>query len=194
MDFFLAKLQGCEKCGAAVTKSMWNSQYKTKKMKPENFQNSKNDWIENLTKTKTSIPCKTRHNSIFGFRCCCNLKLLLSIIIVIYCSNNVLLNYVCSLFHLCRWRPYRVEYTGSLLTSEVKRRRARLVLGWGTAWEDLRVLSAFPTFTFRLPTIYLQLICTITPTIVGNSNVKILSKSTRSWNLCVKITKSIGKS
>ena len=43
----------------------------------------------------------------------------------------------------CRWRPYRVECTGSLLTSEVKRRRARLVLGWGTAWEDLRVLSAF---------------------------------------------------
>ena len=42
-----------------------------------------------------------------------------------------------------RWRPYRVEYTGSLLTSEVKRHRARLVLGWGTAWEDLRVLSAF---------------------------------------------------
>ena len=45
-----------------------------------------------------------------------------------------------------RWRPYRVEYTGSLLTSEVKRHRARLVLGWGTAWEDLRVLSAFLTF------------------------------------------------
>ena len=41
-----------------------------------------------------------------------------------------------------RRRPYRVEYTGSLPTSEVKRRRARLVLGWGTAREDLRVLSA----------------------------------------------------
>ena len=41
-----------------------------------------------------------------------------------------------------RWRPYRVECTGSLLTSEVKRRRARLVLGWGTAREDPRVLSA----------------------------------------------------
>ena len=26
---------------------------------------------------------------------------------------------------------------------KVKRHRARLVLGWGTAWEDLRVLSAF---------------------------------------------------
>ena len=43
----------------------------------------------------------------------------------------------------CRRRPYRVECTGSLPTSEVKRRRARLVLGWGTAWEHLRVLSAF---------------------------------------------------
>ena len=42
-----------------------------------------------------------------------------------------------------RRRPYRVECTGSLLTSEVKQRRARSVLGWGTAWEDLRVLSAF---------------------------------------------------
>ena len=47
------------------------------------------------------------------------------------------------LFLFSRRRPYRVECTGSLLTSEVKRRRARLVLGWGTAWEDLRVLSAF---------------------------------------------------
>jgi hypothetical protein len=44
---------------------------------------------------------------------------------------------------LFRRRPYRVECTGSLLTSEVKRHRARLVLGWGTAWEHPRVLSAF---------------------------------------------------
>ena len=43
----------------------------------------------------------------------------------------------------CRRRPYRVECTGSLSTSEVKQHRARLVLGWGTAWEDLTVLSAF---------------------------------------------------
>ena len=42
-----------------------------------------------------------------------------------------------------RWRPYRVEYTGSLLTSEVKRHRAWLVLGWGTAWEHPQVLPAF---------------------------------------------------
>ena len=45
--------------------------------------------------------------------------------------------------NIFRRRPYRVECTGSLLTSEVKQRRARSVLGWGTAWEDLRVLSAF---------------------------------------------------
>ena len=44
---------------------------------------------------------------------------------------------------MIRWRPYRVECTGSLLTSEVKRRKARLVLGWGTAWEHPRVLPAF---------------------------------------------------
>ena len=42
-----------------------------------------------------------------------------------------------------RWRPYRVECTRSLLTSEVKRHRAQLVLGWGTAWEAFRVLPAF---------------------------------------------------
>ena len=39
-------------------------------------------------------------------------------------------------------RPYHVECTGSLLTSKVKRHRARLVLGWGAAWGDLRVLPA----------------------------------------------------
>ena len=49
----------------------------------------------------------------------------------------------CYKMHSCRWRPYQVECTGSLSTSEVKRLRARLVLGWGTAWEDLRVLAAF---------------------------------------------------
>ena len=43
----------------------------------------------------------------------------------------------------CCQRPYRVECTGSFPNSEVKRRRARLVLGWGTAREDLRVLLAF---------------------------------------------------
>jgi hypothetical protein len=45
-----------------------------------------------------------------------------------------------------RRRPYRVERTGSLLTSEVKRPRAQLALGWGTAREDIRVLSAIYIF------------------------------------------------
>ena len=45
--------------------------------------------------------------------------------------------------HYRRQRPYRVECTGSLPNSKVNRRRARLVLGWGTAREDLRVLLAF---------------------------------------------------
>ena len=49
----------------------------------------------------------------------------------------------------CRRRPYRVECTGSLSTSEVKQRRARLVLGWGTAWGDPWVLSAFFVFLFH---------------------------------------------
>ena len=45
-------------------------------------------------------------------------------------------------------RPYRVECTGSLPNSEVKRRRARSVPGWGTAREALRVLLAF-SFTLH---------------------------------------------
>ena len=36
--------------------------------------------------------------------------------------------------HLCL-RPYHVENTGSRPITEVKQRRARLVLGWVTAWE-----------------------------------------------------------
>ena len=39
-------------------------------------------------------------------------------------------------------RPYRDELTGSLATSEGKRARARIVLGWGTAREVFRLLSA----------------------------------------------------
>ena len=52
-----------------------------------------------------------------------------------------------------RRRPYRVECTGSLSTSEVKQHRARLVLGWGTAWEDLWVLSACCTTKKRQGTV-----------------------------------------
>ena len=43
----------------------------------------------------------------------------------------------------CRCRPYSVEYTGSHLNSEVNQRKARVVLGWGTPRELLRVLTAF---------------------------------------------------
>ena len=35
----------------------------------------------------------------------------------------------------CRLRPYHDEYTRSRPITEVKHRRARIVLGWGTAWE-----------------------------------------------------------
>ena len=57
-------------------------------------------------------------------------------------GNENCWNILCTI--TLRRRPYRVECTGSLPTSEVKRRRARLVLGWGTAREHLsRVLSAF---------------------------------------------------
>ena len=45
-------------------------------------------------------------------------------------------------FHSVRQRPYRNEYTRSLPNSEVNRRRARIVLRWGTAREVLRVLLA----------------------------------------------------
>ena len=38
-------------------------------------------------------------------------------------------------FYDIRLRPYHVEYTSSRPITEVKQRRARLVLGWVTAWE-----------------------------------------------------------
>ena len=53
---------------------------------------------------------------------------------------------------IVRWRPYRDQSTGSLPNSEVNCRRARSVLGWGTAWEALRVLLAFwPNLTPSQP-------------------------------------------
>ena len=42
-------------------------------------------------------------------------------------------------------RPYRDERTGCFSTSEGKRHRARLVLGWGTAREVFKVMSAVDT-------------------------------------------------
>ena len=55
--------------------------------------------------------------------------------------------YECLFFVACRHRPYHVESTGSRLITEVKQRRARLVLGWMTAWEH-RVLLATFSFLF----------------------------------------------
>ena len=54
----------------------------------------------------------------------------------------------------CRQRPYFVEHTRSHPNSEVKRRKARSVLGWGTAREALRVLLAFLKFYFLLANKY----------------------------------------
>ena len=45
--------------------------------------------------------------------------------------------------YVLRCRPYYHENTGSRPISEVKRGKARLVLGSVTAWEPLRVLTAF---------------------------------------------------
>ena len=55
-----------------------------------------------------------------------------------------------------RQRPYFVEYTRSHPNSEVKRRKARSVLGWGTAREALRVLLVF--LFFKVGTFFENLI------------------------------------
>ena len=49
---------------------------------------------------------------------------------------------------VCRQRPYHVESTGSRPITEVKQRRARLVLGWVTAWEHRVLLASFFFFSF----------------------------------------------
>ena len=60
--------------------------------------------------------------------------------------------FLCALFFslyipLCNYpfcqRPYCVEYTRSHPNSAVNRHKARSVLGWGTAWEALRVPLTF---------------------------------------------------
>ena len=51
--------------------------------------------------------------------------------------------------YISRQRPYHVEYTSSRSITEVKQRRARLVLGWETAWEH-RVLLAFYFLVLQL--------------------------------------------
>ena len=72
-----------------------------------------------------------------------------------------------------RWRPYRDEYTRSLQNSEVNRRRARIVLRWGTAREVLRVLPAllpFSPVSTGLPLLRRPV-----------STVAILAQGTYSW-------------
>ena len=59
------------------------------------------------------------------------------VIDAIHHTNILCTRYVCQ-------RPYCAEHTRSHQNSEVKQRKARSVLGWGTAWEVLRVLLAFP--------------------------------------------------
>ena len=46
-----------------------------------------------------------------------------------------------------RQRPYHVESTGSRPITEVKQRRARLVLGWVTAWEHRVLLATYFSFS-----------------------------------------------
>ena len=51
-----------------------------------------------------------------------------------------------------RQRPYHVGTTGSRSITKVKLRRARLVLGWVTAWEHrVLLVSFFSFFSFNLP-------------------------------------------
>ena len=54
--------------------------------------------------------------------------------------------YSCLFSYVCRQRPYHVESTGSRPITEVKQRRARLVLGWVTAWEHRVLLANFFLF------------------------------------------------
>ena len=54
--------------------------------------------------------------------------------------------YSCLFSYVCRQRPYHVESTGSRPITEVKQRRARLVLGWVTAWEHRVLLATFFLF------------------------------------------------
>ena len=51
-------------------------------------------------------------------------------------TSNCIADYKCCEVRLGKClRPYHVENTGSRPITEVKQRRARLVLGWVTAWE-----------------------------------------------------------
>ena len=56
----------------------------------------------------------------------------------------------------CRQRPYHAENTSSRPITEVKQHRARLVLGWVTAWEHRVPLSLFALVTFTLAGIFMS--------------------------------------
>jgi hypothetical protein len=89
-------------------------------------------WVDGVCYMKTLA---VGHTAIITYY-----RLLLSRTLRLFCFFGV----HGSLMHeISSCRPYCVEYTGSHPNSEVKRHRARLVLGWGTAWEHLRVLTAF---------------------------------------------------
>ena len=95
-------------------------------------------WWENSPEWEAEVSAvEKRHNSSLFPLCFLKRRGFRFLLANMHIDN---LHYTAPYF---RWRPYRVECTGSLPTSEVKRRRARLVLGWGTAREDLRVLPAF---------------------------------------------------
>ena len=62
----------------------------------------------------------------------CIIPLLLNLIITLVWPS---VDRVALEIHFCRLRPYHDEHTRSRLITEVKHRRAGIVLGWGTAWE-----------------------------------------------------------
>ena len=62
----------------------------------------------------------------------CIIPLLLNLIITLVWPS---VDRVALEIHVCCLRPYHDEHTRSRLITEVKHRRAGIVLGWGTAWE-----------------------------------------------------------
>jgi len=62
-----------------------------------------------------------------------------------YLKNMIVYKF---LFTYYRQRPYHAEYIGSRPITEIKQRRARLVLRWGTAWEHRVLLASNKLFEF----------------------------------------------
>lgn len=89
-----------------------------------------------------------------------------------------------------RQRPYHVEHTGSRPITEVKQRRAWLVLGWVTAWENRVLLaSLFPLPTFFFLFILFLLILPIYPSLLhsrpSSSNLYELKKKNKN-KICTR--------